>query len=95
MVQPQLWGGLRRAPEAKTAGFFTTIAEAKAAGYVEGLKAAGYTCAEAKAAGYTLQEIRMTGYTYAEARTAGYTKLKAAGYTCAEAKAARLTCAGI
>jgi hypothetical protein len=66
---------------------------------VQGLKAAGYTCAEVKQAGYTLAEMKQGGYTCAEARQVGYTcaearqagfveGLKAAGYTCAEAKQA-------
>jgi ribosomal protein S2 len=55
-------------------------AEVKAAGYVMGLKEAGYTCAEAKAGNYTCAQVKMAGYTLAEMRTAGF--------TCAEAKAA-------
>jgi len=90
------------ADEAKAAGFFKTIEEAKVAGYVEGLKAggfsglkaAGFTCAEAKRGGFSLWESRQGGYTCSEAKQAGYVEgLKAAGYTCAEAKQAGFTCA--
>ena len=34
--------------------------------YVEGLYAAGYSCAEAKAAGYTCPEATAAGFTLAE-----------------------------
>ena len=54
------------------------IADVKSAGYVEGLKAAGYTLTEANAAGYTLAEVKTAGYIEG---------IKAAGYTCAECKA--------
>jgi len=63
---------------ARSVGY--TCAEAKAAGYVMGLKEAGYTCAEAKAGNYTCAQVKMAGYTLAE--------MRAAGFTCAEAKAA-------
>ena len=61
-----------------------TCVEAKAAGYVEGLKAAGYSCAEAKAAEYSLQEVKAAGYSCTEAKQAGFTPAnceKEAGYT--------------
>ena len=63
-------------------GFSYTLAEAKRAGYVEGLKAAGYTCAEAKQAGYTLAEMKQGGYTLVEMKAAGYSSrdVKAAGF---------------
>ena len=97
------WGGVKRA---KLSGNFGTApikqlgfscAEVKAMGMVQGLKAAGYTCAEAKQAGYTCAEARQGGYTCAEAKQGGYTfaemkqggyveGLKAAGYTLAEVK---------
>jgi len=79
------WGGAKRA---KLSGNFGTApikqlgfscAEVKAMGMVQGLKAAGYTCAEAKQAGYTCAEAKQAGYVEG---------LKAAGYTCAEAKQA-------
>ena len=84
------------ADEAKAARFFKTIEEAKEAGYVEGLKAggfsglkqAGFTLAEAKRAGFTLTEARKEGYTCAEAKQAyniTCAEAKQAGYTCAEA----------
>ena len=67
-----------------------SLAEIKAVGYVEGLKAAGIKCDEAKTAGFTLEEMRAGGYTCAEAKTAGFTltDLRTGGYTCADAKAA-------
>ena len=84
------------ADEAKAAGFFKTIEEAKVAGYVEGLKAggfsglkaAGFTCAEAKRGGFSLNEMRQAGYTCSEAKQAGYTcaEAKQGGYTLAEMK---------
>ena len=49
-----------------------TCGEVKAAGYVEGLKAAGYSCAEAKAAGYSCMEAKAAGYTPQECGLAGY-----------------------
>ena len=57
--------------QARAAGY--TLEEIKAAGYVEGLKAAGYTCVEARAAVYTCQEARAAGYTCQEAKAAGFT----------------------
>ena len=39
-----------------------SISQTKAAGYVEGLKAAGYWCSEAEAVGYTFEEIKRAGY---------------------------------
>ena len=54
----------------KVAGY--TCAEAKAAGYVEGLKAAGYTCAEVIAAGDFMGEVKAAGFTWQEAHGAGY-----------------------
>ena len=57
-----------------------TCADAKAAGYVDGLKAAGYSLQEANAAGYSPAERRRAGYTCAE--------FKAANLTCREADAA-------
>jgi ribosomal protein L13E len=77
------WGGAKLSGNIGTApmkqlGF--SCAEVKAMGMVQGLKAAGYTCAEAKQGGYTCAEARQGGYTCAEA--------KQAGYTCAEAKQA-------
>jgi len=93
------------ADEAKAAGFFQTIEEAKEAGYVEGLKAggfsgpkdAGFTCEEAKRGGFSLTEIKQAGYSCAEAKKAGYScaEAKQAGYSCAEAKATGYTCAEV
>ena len=61
-------------------------AEAKAAGFVHGLKAAGYKCSEAKRERFAPRLLRAAGYTCAEARAGGYVKdLKAAGYTPKEA----------
>ena len=84
------------ADAAKAAGYFKTIEEAKAAGYVDGLKAggfarpkqAGFTCEEAKRGGFSLKEIWQSGYT--EAREAGYDcyDVKHAGYTREEARMA-------
>ena len=64
----------------KRLGF--SCAEVKTLGMVEGLKQAGYTCAEAKQAGYTCAEAKQAGYVQG---------LKQAGYTCAEAKQAGYT----
>ena len=66
--------------------------EAKQAGYVEGLKQAGYTCAEAKQAGYTCAEAKRAGYVDG-LKQAGYScgEAKAAGYSFEEAKAAGYT----
>jgi intracellular multiplication protein IcmE len=63
-----------------------TLAEIKAVGYVEGLKAAGIKCDEAKAAGYTLAEMRAGGFTCADAKTAGYSlaEMRAGGYKTSE-----------
>ena len=48
---------------------------AKAARYVERLKAAGYMCAEAKAAGYMLcAEVKAAGYTSRDVK-AGHGRL--------------------
>ena len=66
--------------DAKAAGY--SLKEMTAAGYVEGLKAAGYSCEEAKAAGYSCGEAKAAGYVEG---------LKAAGYSCEEAKAAGYT----
>ena len=48
-----------------------TCAEAKAAGYVEGLKAAGYSCAEAKAADFMPRECKQAGFSFQDACSAG------------------------
>ena len=76
----------------------SSLAELKAAGYVTGLVAAGYTCEELKAAGFTCSEAKQAGCTLMQAREAGFTclmaraagwtdlpKMKAAGYPLAEA----------
>jgi hypothetical protein len=91
------------ADEAKDAGFFTTIEEAKAAGYVEGLKA--MLKAMLKAGGFSglkemkeaVAEMKEAGYTTAEIKEAGYTaaEFKEAGYTAVEMKEAGYTAAEI
>ena len=47
-----------------------TCADAKAAGYVEGLKAAGYSLQAAKEAGYSQSELQRAGYSCAEFKAA-------------------------
>lgn len=70
-----------------------TFEEAKAAGFVKGLKEAGYSCSEAKKARFAPKLLRAAGYTCIDARAAGYTKeLKLAGYTPTEARAAGSSC---
>ena len=66
------------------------LMEVRLAGYVEGLKQAGYSCAEMNQAGYTLAQIKAAGYTCVEMRREGWTleQIRAAGYTCVEAKEA-------
>ena len=49
-----------------------TCAEAKAAGYVEGLKAAGYSLQEVKAAGYSCKEAKAAGFMPRECKQAGF-----------------------
>ena len=48
--------------EAIAQGYVGSVSQAKAAGYIEGLKAAGYSCQEAKQAGYSCEEARQAGY---------------------------------
>ena len=57
-----------------------TLKQLRAKGYVEGLKAAGITCAEAKSAGYTVEDVKRAGYTAREAKAAGF-DIKSGGYT--------------
>ena len=75
------------------------IAEIKAAAFVEGLKAAGFSLAEIKAhgcveglraAGFSCAQFKGAGYTCDEAKTAGYApdEIKTAGFSLAEIKAA-------
>ena len=67
---------------ARAAGYH--LHDLKAAGYVNGLKAAQYTCTELKAAGYLTSEAAQAGFGADEAKAAGYFKTieeaKAAGY---------------
>ena len=44
----------------------------RAAGYAEGLKAAGYSCQETKAAGYTPQQCCAARFSLEEGKAAGY-----------------------
>ena len=62
---------------------YKTIDEAKAGGYVDGCKAAGYTIAEATAAGYTEYQLKECGFSLAEAKAAGYSPQQCAraGYS--------------
>ena len=55
--------------------------ELKAAGYVEGLKAAGFTCAEVKEAGFLTSEVARAGYGADEAKAAGFFKIAAGDVT--------------
>jgi len=75
--------------DAKELGLYS-CAEARAAGYLVGLSAAGYSCAEALEAGYPVTDLIAAGYTCADARAGGTTceEVKAAGYSLAEAKEA-------
>ena len=59
------------------AGF--SLQEIKAGGFVEGLKAAGFSCREAKDAGYTPQECCAAGFSLEEGKAAGYPKYKPGG----------------
>jgi hypothetical protein len=85
------WGGAKLnggTVPMKQLGF--SCAEVKAMGVVQGLKAAGYTCAEAKQGGYTCAEMKQGGYTCAEAKQAGFNprECKQAGFTYEEGWAA-------
>ena len=56
-----------------------TLEELKAAGYVQGLKAAGFKADDIIAVGYTLEEAHTAGFSLREAKVAGYVEgLKAA-----------------
>ena len=68
--------------EAREAGF--SRQEMKAAGYVEGLKAAGFSCQEVKGAGYTCKEAKEAGYGCHEAQHAGWSAREGwyGGYRC-------------
>ena len=44
----------------------------RGAGYVQGVKAAGYTLDEAKAAGYRPMDCKAAGFSFDEAAAAGY-----------------------
>jgi uncharacterized protein YjbI with pentapeptide repeats len=69
------WGGAKLSGNIGTVpmkqlGF--SCAEVKAMGMVQGLKAAGYTCAEARQGGYNPKECMLAGFTFQEAQAAGY-----------------------
>jgi hypothetical protein len=85
------WGGAKLnggTVPMKQLGF--SCAEVKAMGVVQGLKAAGYTCAEAKQGGYTCAEAKQAGYTLAEMKQAGFIPRECmqAGFTYEEGWAA-------
>ena len=48
------------------------IRYAKAAGFVEGLAAAGYACSEFKEEGYTLSDVKEAGYTAQQVKAPGH-----------------------
>ena len=61
------------------------------AGFIDGIKAAGYTIKEAKVAGFSFEGLRLAGFACAEvADTCKMTchEARVAGYTAAECKAA-------
>ena len=73
-----------------------TCADAKAAGYVDGIKAAGYSLHEARVAGYSPTELRRAGYTCAEFKAADLTchEAEAAGFSSREGADAGYCCCG-
>ena len=79
------------AKEANAAGYTMTIAQAKAWGFVEGLKAGGFSIQDVMSVRYTLVDV-MAGYSAAQIQAAlqatSLKEMKAAGYSCSEAKAA-------
>ena len=60
------------AKAARATGY--NLLELKAAGYVEWLKASGFSCAEVKVAGYLTSEAARAGYGADEAKAAGFFK---------------------
>ena len=54
--------------------------EVRAAGYVEGLKAAGYSCAEVKAARYSAQEAGQAGFRDSSILTQEYNRYQNSYY---------------
>jgi hypothetical protein len=57
--------------EAMDAGW-TSLAELREGGYVEGLREAGFSLAELKAAGYTPFDCKHAGFSFDEAEFAGF-----------------------
>ena len=70
MENPRAAARLATCSPMKQFGF--SCAEVKAMGMVQGLKAAGYTCAEAKQAGFNPRECMQAGFTHQEGKAAGY-----------------------
>eukprot|EP00325_Prymnesiales_sp_UTEX-LB-985_P002783 CAMPEP_0174705770 /NCGR_PEP_ID=MMETSP1094-20130205/8869_1 /TAXON_ID=156173 /ORGANISM="Chrysochromulina brevifilum, Strain UTEX LB 985" /LENGTH=1050 /DNA_ID=CAMNT_0015903971 /DNA_START=465 /DNA_END=3614 /DNA_ORIENTATION=+ len=86
---------------AKSTGVFSfgapRLSEVKAAGYVEGLKAAGYSIGEMEGAGYSLREMTLAGFSTEGLLQAGYSiaEMSAAGFSSEEMKAAGCTAMGM